>query len=594
MSAARKVASKKKPDAANGRDPIWLHEHGKHSHDEQWVVLIYMAATSMRLRKIMEQDLADMRSRLRLLNPDSIRVWAQLDTTDGSYVIRQALHQRFNPKVDRTHAAPATDEAKDVGAKAFFLRDFIKWRFAEPDLKAFPKTLLILWGHSQGVAAALSQPGSPAYAMVGNGGFGFDDLSGDSLSLPQIRQSIAKGAGQKTIDIVSFDSCFMSAAEVTAEFQRTPPPPPAGTPRVVRDEEPAYVDYVVASQSAVLLDGLDYGRIADAFVAEEGVGRISPEDLGKKLLAQACSGNRTPASLSLLRIGGDPKPYNLFQSRLKELVDQLGRVLDTGLEEPTFSSPPQRLPYKKPEAAKQMTSRALIRIQGPNRSEWLRIRDAFEGATWHRVRQFVDVGDLCRRLANNSRDEVLRDKAQNLLDSLRPNSKDSLVADVRSTHPLILSGFSIYCPWLFPTPQEAREGAWNAVVDLFEYATELWFNRGSGTWGAFLFHAKHLLEESRQRAINAEVADIRNALGATPGAPPYLRMDDRAAFRFSKPPDDLFHSAEPVAEPPRGLDPEPKANLQSFPHNIGDRDADRAAAHDPRISVSLLLPEPGE
>jgi hypothetical protein len=557
------------------------------SDEGQWVVLIYMAATSPRLRKIMEQDLADMRSRLRLLRPNTIRVWAQMDTTDGSYVIRQALHSPRSEN-DATFAVPVdTAERLKIGAKAYFLKDFVRWRFRYADLPAYKNTLLILWGHSQGVAAALSQPGSPAYAMVGNGGFGFDDLSGDSLSLPQIRQSIADGADGKTIQIVSFDSCFMSAAEVTAEFQKEKPKPGPDRP----GQRAANVDYVVASQTAVLLDGLDYGRIADAFVTAKCDGRIGAEELGRKLLGQACSGNRTPASLSLLHTGND-EAYKTFRRRLKRLVRELGRILDTGLARPTFGSPPQRLRHTPP--ASKTARMVPPQVLGPNRSEWLRIRDAFEGATWHRVRQFVDLADLCRRLANNSRDEDLRTAALALLNSLRFKAKGCIVRDVRSTHPLILSGFSIYCPWLFPTPQEVRDGAWNAVVDLFDYATELWFNRGRGSWGAFLFHGKHLLEESRQRAINAEVADIRNALGATPGAPPYIKMDDRSAFRFSKPPDDLFHSAEPPSDSKRSSELEPKPALQSYPMNLGDIDADLAAANDPRINVSILLPEPGE
>ena len=443
--------------------------------------------------------------------------------------------------------------------------------------KAFDKTLLILWGHSQGVATALSRPGSPAYAMVGNGGFGFNEFTGDSLSLPQMRQAIADGLPTgKRIDILSFDSCFMSAAEVSAEFQRECPgarDPEAGEGQ----DDAARVDFVVASQSAVLLDGLEYGRLVDVFIDKGPECIVSPEDLGRGLLEQASSTTDSPVSLSLLYTGGWKRdgsgPYQRFSEALRRLVAQLSLILDTGTEPPTPTTPHERprLSHRPDELAAIRTKLGVQRgdggsevVPGANRSEWLRIRDAFESATWHRVRQFIDVADLCRRLANNSRTPELRDAAIAVLGTLQPpashkaNVRDSLVVDVRSLHPLQLSGMSLYCPWLFPTPDEVRMGAWNAVVDLYDYATSLWFNRGAGSWGAFVYHAKHVLEESRQRAINTEIADLRLAAaralhetaGASTGGPaaPEVRFRDkggRDGFQVAEPDQGEMDPANP-------------------------------------------------
>jgi hypothetical protein len=542
--------------------------------DNRWVVLIYMAATSPQLRELMERELLEMSSRLRLLTPDDLRVYALMDTPDGNYAVRHALHRpatlnpsavpQLPPREPTEVIVPLDRKLEEIlGKKGSFLAKLVEWRFTadptyESDLTTFGRTLLILWGHSQGVAAALSQPGSPAYALVGNGGFGFNDLSGESLSLPEIRRAIAEGQSKhpRQIDILSFDSCFMSAAEVSAEFQPHPPdPPPDAEPnepdeepldntpvargqgattaqkqhntdrkarnaarlerlklkarrreeRLIRQAEadkPAQVEYVIASQSAVLLDGLDYGRVFDAFIDTDDLGKlkftVEPQVLGARLLEQACSGGRSPISLSLLHTKDD-KAYKGFKDAFGKLVTQLGELLDTGTDLPTPSTPPERPRFPHPSAAT---------AEGANRSEWLRIRDAFQGATWHRVRQFIDVADLCRRLANNSREKGLRDAATGVLRTLAENA---LVIDVRSAHPLVFSGLSVYCPWLFPTPDEVRKGAWNAVVDLFDYSRELWFNRGAQSWGALVYHAKHVLEESRQRAINTELADLREA-----------------------------------------------------------------------------------
>jgi hypothetical protein len=497
----------------------------------QWVVLIYMAVTSPELRDLMERDLAEMATRLRLLQHDPLRVYAMMDTPDGKFTVRHALHR--TPETEPAIMRFGQDRERRLGRKGAFLAEFIQWRFnlmpeTEPK-KAFEKTLLILWGHSQGVATALSRPGSPAYAMVGNGGFGFNEFTGDSLSLPQIRQAIADGLPDgKHIDILSFDSCFMSAAEVSAEFQGTCPDPDDPEAGEGQDKA-ARVNFVVASQSAVLLDGLEYGRLVDVFIDKGSDCVVSPEDLGRGLLEQASSTTDSPVSLSLLYTGGWKEdgsgPYQRFSEALRRLVVHLSLILDTGTEPPTPHTPPERPRLShRPEELEAIRTKIGKRrdrsspdvVPGANRSEWLRIRDAFESATWHRVRQFIDVADLCRRLANNSRTPELRDAALAVLGTLQPAShtadvRDSLVVDVRSLHPLQLSGMSLYCPWLFPTPEEVRKGAWNAVVDLYDYATSLWFNRGAGSWGAFVYHAKHVLEESRQRAINTEIADLRLA-----------------------------------------------------------------------------------
>jgi hypothetical protein len=548
--------------------------------ENKWVVLIYLAATSPELREIMERDLEEMATRLRLFDRNRApRVYALMDTPAGKYAVCHALHPvettYTNGIVGRseplTRIAPLNkDRARTLGSKGAYLADLIEWRFAD-EQKALSKldhTLLILWGHSQGVASALSRPGSPAYAMVGNGGFGLDHLSGDSLTLPEIRRAIADGLKDRhdserakkkpsgepgdpktSIDILSFDSCFMSAAEVAAEFQREPPDPahdadpkfdsdPETEPifeeeplekgkeraeqtekslrrlcaQARKDEnEPAFVDYVIASQTAVLLDGLDYGRLVDAFIDADSEQAVSPLQLGRRLLEQACSGDRSPVSLTLINTH-DREGYVPFADAFEAMVKRLGEILDTATTRPSRRGSAERLRQRRRFTVKGR----FLANEGASRSEWLRIRDAFEASTWHQVRQFIDVGDLCRRLANNSRDEALRTAALNVLQLLRPTASENcpqslpLVVDVRSAHPLVFSGLSLYCPWLFPTPDQARNGAWNAIVDPLDYATGLWFNRRPASWGAFLYHAKHIIEESRQRAINTEIADLRS------------------------------------------------------------------------------------
>ena len=327
-------------------------------------------------------------------------------------------------------------------------------------------------------------PGSPAYAMVGNGGFGFSEFSGDSLSLPQIRRAIATGLPEdQHIDILSFDSCFMSAAEVSAEFQSEPPPftrrdGNKEAEKAAREkarelgDAPARVDFVVASQSAVLLDGLDYGRLVDVFVKAETPGSVTPEHLGRSLLEQASSTSDSPVSLSLLYTGDPGKdvrsPYQEFSEALRALVTELSLILDTGSEPPTPDTPPERQRLSADIAREIASKRGRTSLRaGANRSEWLRVRASFESATWHRVRQFIDVGDLCRRLVNNCRTPGLRQAALDVLRTLQlselgedqPFDGRSLVVDVRP----VASAALRHEPLLSVALPDARRGAQGRV-----------------------------------------------------------------------------------------------------------------------------------
>jgi hypothetical protein len=572
---------------------------GAGSMKDKWVVMIYMAATSPRLCAAMERDLRELNLRLGNIGRNEIFVVVQADTPDGRYVTRQRLLgdgrvQSLKPQV-LTPASPADERT----AKQRFIESFLEWRFhnketyplsdrqVEPEcgtnpppdygypVSCFGRTLLILWGHSQGIAAALSQPGSPAFAMVGDGGFGYDPLFGDALTLPQIRCAIARGlqCGCKEphrIDILSFDSCFMGAAEAAVELQEAPTDAPS-----TRDDRcnhlPLRIDYLLAAQTAILLDGLDYSRLADVFVPDSCV---MPEEVGLRILSQAAYGSDSPTSLSLLRLHvqecSPPQSSSWpFEDSVRELVEALRCVLGVpGQPEHPCTrdgdcgckpvAPPQRPDPDR--VASNAAAFAAAAADRSNRAEWLRIRDAFEAASWHQVRQFVDVGDLCRRLANNSRDARLRGAAWRVLQELRteephehgshPDRHEqpgrSFLVDVRSAHPLLLSGLSMYCPWLYPTPEETRAGAWNAVVSLKDYRA-LRFADSTG-WGQFLLDAKVLIDESRQRSINAELEDVRRAIDlAARGRtdPPARRDFERFRVEPPKPADDRFQPAEP-------------------------------------------------
>jgi hypothetical protein len=117
-------------------------------------------------------------------------------------------------------------------AKARLLRDLLKDRFVVSKITEsgstagkleLDRTMLVLWGHAQGVASAISSAGSPIYTAVGQGGFGYSPITGDALTPADIAWAIDEAKRQVEadaaklqdfkLDLLAFDSCYMSTAE---------------------------------------------------------------------------------------------------------------------------------------------------------------------------------------------------------------------------------------------------------------------------------------------------------------------------------------------------------------------------------------------
>jgi len=107
-----------------------------------------------------------------------------------------------------------------------------------------PENIILgLWGHGDG----RNFKGSDGKGVC------FDETSIDYLTIKEIKESLRNVFNKKNrkIDIVFFDACFMQTVEVSYELRE-------------------YVDYVIASQAYVPLDGFPYDVILK---------NISPEKL---------------------------------------------------------------------------------------------------------------------------------------------------------------------------------------------------------------------------------------------------------------------------------------------------------------------------
>src|SRR5262249_26112743 len=152
-------------------------------------------------------------------------------------------------------------------------------------------------------------------------------------------------------------------------------------------------------------------------------GNIEPRDLGVALVAQVGLAASSPQALSLL----DLEHATCLASRIEALT-----------------------------AAVRQAYTARYRESQMRRF----ILEAFDRAAWAGVRQFLDIGDLCRMLASRVPDPHVRAAARAVLGELEMAEKigrdgngfdvfgtSGLVADHFSVLDVPLCGLSIYCPW---------------------------------------------------------------------------------------------------------------------------------------------------
>jgi hypothetical protein len=185
------------------------------------------------------------------------------------------------------------------------------------------------------------------------------------------------------IDILGFDSCFMSAAEIACELPRS-------------------VKYMLASEGTSPLAGWDYRAVVREIVREPG---IDPATLGHRLVASAAKWQDEPA-LALLNLG-----------QRRELVDRV-KSLVAALEQAVADGAERR-----------------------------RIREALRTAPTSGARQFLDLRELCLMLERTSGDVLVRWAAARIARFLRVGVGNFVEAltPARSGG-AARGGVSVYCP----------------------------------------------------------------------------------------------------------------------------------------------------
>jgi len=308
--------------------------------DAGWKVLVYMAAYGV-LRPFAERDLFEMCS-VEGLPSKGVRVVAQVHWQEGSVPVPHKVRHGGGNRIrfEDSDANPSTRTMAD-DFETFLKRELP----SQQKVPSSQRCLLVLWGH----AFAGSWPDVPTQ-------FGAHGPRG--MSLHEIRDVLKKfteAPHGRPLDILGFDACDMSSAEVFDELR--------GVTKVL-----------IGSQIGVPFSGWPYDAILESLVAAPAMTRTQVS----KMLLKEYHDSYTPPRVTLTMLdsrgekGSDVRRQLLLS--LVKLGEEIGRI-------------------REPE---------ILDI----------VRDTFQDARRDSADPLLDLRDFCVSLQNRLREPSSISKAQ--------------------------------------------------------------------------------------------------------------------------------------------------------------------------------------
>src|SRR5262245_19143035 len=196
---------------------------------KKWTILLYMAADGQtnveRDTEIANAALADLKELRDQGSDDNVDIGVHLDLS-----LSQPVRFAIGPGGGLI-ARKMLDESSTGNPQT--LVSFLTW--AQEEVAA-ERYLLVLWGHGLGIGHALVITESSAdVAQEGQDGLSAAELAG-------VLQGFKEQRGGKPLDILGFNSCFMSGVEIAFELR-------------------GLVGRILGTQDLEPLAGWPYGRI---------------------------------------------------------------------------------------------------------------------------------------------------------------------------------------------------------------------------------------------------------------------------------------------------------------------------------------------
>ena len=380
------------------------------ARDPRWTVMVFMSAQNVAGEAVSlageaQADIAEM---------------ATVSSNEHVNIFYQ-LHANGVP--ERSHVGkklePVPEDKRD-NTRGEALIEFIRWALGEAQHELTDYSLLVLWGHAYRFGF------SPVVTKTGIDAMDFEELSSVLRQAQKAFQVGYQVDFVPKLDIIGFDACDLSTAEMVVQLQE-------------------YSDYLLASQVGIPLPGWPYDRIF-ARLAKPKDRPMGAAELGSYIVRRFCESYQAPKSL---------EPTDPTERAVSLTLLDLGRARDL------FS-------------LTESLARELAIAMDDDEEELSLTSSLFRRSQTVEDKPFVDIVTLCANLFRYSGSEGVRSAAQalgNLVVSPGPvvpgksvdgEGKPLVVEHGRNAlGTACLNGVSIYAPQVaLDTHDPARASHW--------------------------------------------------------------------------------------------------------------------------------------
>lgn len=376
---------------------------------QQWAILVYMAGDN----NISDRCIDNLKQMQQVGSTENVRVLVQFDPRKKGVRTKRYRISRQGPNGSLDDDAVYTFLEETNTGDPKELEDFLRWGMSEnPDARY----LVILWGHgtgmdddkpveaggdtlvlrikSEALVRSLPRPEfKMAVASIGDDENPQDFLSNDDLKIvfSSLREDL-----KRQVDIIGFDSCLMSMAEVYYQLRGT-------------------VKLAVGAEGLTPSSSWPYHRILAALNEEPGMEAENLADLiVRSFVAHYSDYEDTTVDLSVCNL---------------EMGEQLGKVVGQLAQELTH-----KLTSEEVDSAVRTGVKNAVHIAHFHAQQYY--GDAY-----------VDLFDFCQLLYVSSNDGGVRKACEEVMGLLDKNNKLFVLTSEHTGEDTYPYGLSIYFPW---------------------------------------------------------------------------------------------------------------------------------------------------
>lgn len=255
--------------------------------EKQWTVLVYLDADN----NLEPVGLADFLEMATVGSSDDVNILVQFDrisSYDSGYGDWTDTKRFYVTQGMTPYSYNAVEDLGELNmGDPATLSDFISWGVTNYPAE---EIMLVLWDHGGGWDGAVCWDDTNAY----------DALTMDEVEIALADAQLSTG---KKIDVLGYDACLMAMAEVIYETKE-------------------YVDYVVASEEMVPIDGWPYDTIMSDLVGDP---LMTPAELSSCIVSRYMEfyGTEGIETISAVDVAAADDMYAILEVFAQELINIL-------------------------------------------------------------------------------------------------------------------------------------------------------------------------------------------------------------------------------------------------------------------------------